>query len=180
LNEFENPDRDAYQKPKEIISALGLSESSIVVDIGAATGYFPIKFAQFCSKGKVYALDIEESMVNFLKERIQKENIKNIVCMKVRTENKMKQRNLLLLSVCLSLSFFVFLKVNTDDFELPESVDVIFSCNVYHHIENRPHYFRKIGRFLKKEGIVAINDWKEEKDIVPTPDIQRPKGPPPR
>jgi len=40
--EFDNPERDAWQKPEEVLDALHLKRTSIVADIGAGTGYFSV------------------------------------------------------------------------------------------------------------------------------------------
>ena len=40
--EFDNPERDAWQKPEEILEALNLQRTSVVADIGAGTGYFSV------------------------------------------------------------------------------------------------------------------------------------------
>ncbi len=46
--------------------------------------------------------------------------------------------------------------------EIPEPVDIIFSCTVYHHIEDRPQYFAKLLSKLKKNGKLVIVDWKPD------------------
>jgi SAM-dependent methyltransferase len=44
---------------------------------------------------------------------------------------------------------------------LNPEVDVIFMCNVYHHIENRPAYFARLKEKLKPNGIFCDLDWKK-------------------
>ena len=61
--------------------------------------------------------------------------------------------------------------VKTDDPELPaNSVDVIFLCNTYHHIENRVDYFRNVSKSLKKSGRIIIVDFYKNSDIGPPRD----------
>jgi len=80
---------------------------------------------------KVYAVDLELNMVNHMKERFQK--IENIIA----------------------------LQASADDPKLPEPVDVIFSVNTYHHLEDRVNYFRKVKQhYLKPAGKLIIVDWK--------------------
>jgi predicted methyltransferase len=40
---FDNPERDGWQKPAEVIAAMKLAPGMIVADIGAGTGYFSIR-----------------------------------------------------------------------------------------------------------------------------------------
>jgi len=147
--EFESPERDKYQKPDEIIKAMGLSEESVIADLGSATGYFPIRFAKVASKGKVFALDIEPKMVEFLKQKTSKLAIPNIQCILSKGDN----------------------------IGIPEPVDFIFLSNTYHHIENRPAYFKKISSSLKDGGKIVINEYLKERDYPQG--VEKPKfGPP--
>jgi tRNA G46 methylase TrmB len=57
--EFDNPERDAWQKPEEILDALHLQHNSLVADIGAGTGYFSVRIARRIPEGKIFAADIE-------------------------------------------------------------------------------------------------------------------------
>ena len=71
--EFDNPERDAWQKPDEILDALHLQRNSLVADIGAGTGYFSVRIAKRIPEGKIFAADIEPDMVRYLGERARRE-----------------------------------------------------------------------------------------------------------
>ena len=61
---LDDPKRDAYQKPHEVLMALGLKEGDVVADIGAGTGYFSFHLAEHVGdKGRVYAVDISPDMI---------------------------------------------------------------------------------------------------------------------
>jgi len=123
---LEDPSRDAWQKPHEVVMALGLRETDVVADIGAGTGYFARRFANHA--GKVYAVDIDKELLAI----IQKESRPNLTTVLAAP----------------------------DDPRLPEqSVDLIFFCDVLHHIENRPAYYLKLARVLKPGGRVVIIDF---------------------
>ena len=77
--EFDNPERDAWQKPEEILDALHLNPTSSVADIGAGTGYFSVKIASRIPKGKIFAVDVEPDMVRYLGERAQREHLTNLI-----------------------------------------------------------------------------------------------------
>src|SRR4026209_2934107 len=74
---FDDPERDKWQKPHEVITALRLAPDQSVADIGAGTGYFAVRFAHMLPQGRVYAVDVEPDMVKYLGERAKKENLAN-------------------------------------------------------------------------------------------------------
>jgi len=139
---FEGPKRDAWQKPDAVIKSLNLKQDTIVADIGSATGYFPVRFARALPKGRVYGIDIEKSMVDYLNERAGREDLPN-------------------LSSILG---------KPDDPKLPEPVDVIFICNTYHHIEDRQFYFEKLKKNLRAGAKLVIVDFIKGKLPVGPPD----------
>ena len=58
---FDDPARDAWQKPEEVMKALALPPDAVVADIGAGTGYFSARLAAQLPRGHVYAADVELS-----------------------------------------------------------------------------------------------------------------------
>jgi ubiquinone/menaquinone biosynthesis C-methylase UbiE len=142
---FEDPKRAAWQKPEEVIEKLVLKSGDIVADIGAGTGYFTRLFAQAVGPdGRALGLEIEQSMVNYMIEDARK----------------------------LGLDNYEARHIGTDNPELgSKSVDVIFLCNTYHHIDNRVEYFRKVSTSLKSGGrVVVIDFYKKELPEGPPPD----------
>src|SRR5439155_6662058 len=72
--------RDAWQRPAEVMDALGVKQGSVVGDIGAGGGYFTFHLAaRVGPKGKVYAEDSLESEINKVHERAAKEGLTQIV-----------------------------------------------------------------------------------------------------
>src|SRR3990172_2773517 len=78
---FDDPQRDASQKPREVIDALALKPDSVIADIGSGTGYFAVRFARVLPKGRVYGVDIEPDMVKYLAERAKREGLKNLTAL---------------------------------------------------------------------------------------------------
>src|SRR5688572_30832437 len=76
---FDDPARDAWQMPDRVISALGLRPGQVVADIGAGTGYFTVRLAKSTAAPKVYAVDIEKSMVEHIQRRAAREGLPNVV-----------------------------------------------------------------------------------------------------
>jgi SAM-dependent methyltransferase len=137
--EFDNPERDAWQKPGEILDALHPSPTSIVADIGAGTGYFSVRIAKRIPNGKIFAADIEPDMVRYLGERAQREHLSNLVPV----------------------------QANADAANLPEPVDIILVVDTYHHIGNRTKYFATLGSSLRAGGRLAIVDFKPDSPSGP-------------
>jgi SAM-dependent methyltransferase len=139
---FEGPERDAWQKPGAVIKALDLKRDTIVADIGSATGYFPVRFARALPKGRVYGIDIEKSMVDYLNERAEREDLPNLSSILGKPDNP----------------------------QLPEPVDVVFICNTYHHIEDRQVYFEKLKKNLRAGAKLVIVDFIKGKLPIGPPD----------
>lgn len=136
---FDDPQRDAWQKPHEVISALKLAPDAAVADIGAGTGYFAVRFAHMLSQGRVYGIDLEPDMVKYLAERAKKENLSNLTA----------------------------IAGAAGDPRIPAPVDLVILVDVYHHIHEREAYFRKLRASLKPGGRVAVIDFRMDAPAGP-------------
>ena len=143
---MERPERDAWQKPDEVVKALALKNGDIVADIGAGTGYFTRRLAKAVAPGgKVYAVDIAADILGYLKERADKENLHNIIIDVSRPDDPLLPAN---------------------------SVDLAFFCDVTHHLENRTNYYRKLASALKLHARMAIIDYPPDAARKPHPPEQ--------
>jgi SAM-dependent methyltransferase len=136
---FDDPARDAWQKPHEVIKALGLAPDAVVADIGSGTGYFAVRLAHRVPKGRVFGVDTEPAMVKHLAERAKREGLVNLVS----------------------------LAGAPGDPRLPEKVDLILLVNVYHHIAAREEYFRRLQASLKPGGRIATIDFRVDAPMGP-------------
>ena len=78
---LDDPARDAYQKPAEVVKALALREGEVVADIGAGSGYFAVRLARAVGPtGRVYAVDVSPDMIRHLGRRVlREERLANVV-----------------------------------------------------------------------------------------------------
>lgn len=132
---LEDPSRDAWQKPHEVMMALKLAPADIVADIGSGTGYFAHRFALHAAK--VYAVDIDPKLL----EISAKSAPPNLVTVLAKPDDPMLADS---------------------------SVDVIFFCDVLHHIQNRAPYLRHLKQVLKPGGrIVTVDFYKKDLPVGP-------------
>jgi SAM-dependent methyltransferase len=76
---YEGVGRDDWQKPDEVVALLDIREGSRVADLGAGGGYFTFRLADAVGDaGRVYAVDVDESMVAYLRERAAREGRDNV------------------------------------------------------------------------------------------------------
>lgn len=79
LGALEGPDRDAWQKPEQVMDALGIAEGARVADLGAGGGWFTIRLARRVGpNGVVYAEDIQPQMLESIKRRVEREQLQNV------------------------------------------------------------------------------------------------------
>lgn len=137
---FDDPARDAWQKPHEVIQALKLAPGAAVADIGAGTGYFAARLAHMLPAGRVYAVDLEPDMVRHLGERAKRENLANLTAVPGTRGSP----------------------------NLPAPVDLVLLVDVYHHIDGRAQYFAGLRNALKAGGRVAVIDFRMDATIGPS------------
>ena len=144
--EFDNPQRDAWQKPDEVLDALHLQRTDKVADIGAGTGYFSVRIAKRVPDGKVFSVDIEPDMLHYLGERAHREHLSVLLPMRGTAESP----------------------------NLPEPVDIVLIVDTYHHIENRISYFAKLRDLLLRNGRLAIVDFRVDAPDGPPSELRLP------
>jgi predicted methyltransferase len=134
LDRLDRPERDQDQKPAQVVEALGLKPGMSVADLGSGSGYFTRRFVEAVTEtGKVYAIDVEPEALKYVEESL------------VHMHRPYTAE---------------FILARPDNPKLPvESVDLIFVCNTYHHLEDRTSYVRNVKSALKPGGHIAIVDF---------------------
>ncbi|ODS38935.1 hypothetical protein BEH94_06230 [Candidatus Altiarchaeales archaeon WOR_SM1_SCG] len=131
---FNKKASDPKNKPQDVLDSLRIEKGSIIADIGAGGGYFTLRFADAVGeKGKVYAIDTDHEFLEFIRKSAEEKVLDNVETVIAAGDN----------------------------LNLPEgTLDLIFVRNVYHHLQNRVEYFRKLKILLKPEGRVAVIEYK--------------------
>jgi arsenite methyltransferase len=143
ISSLEDPQRDAYQKPHEVIMALGLRKGEIVADIGAGSGYFALRLAQHVGdKGRVYAVDINPDMIVYLNRHIRDMQVKNVVTV---------------------------LAVPDDPLLMNTSIDRFFICDTWHHVQSQEQYLALMKKMLKPGGQIIMIDFHKKELPVGAP-----------
>jgi ubiquinone/menaquinone biosynthesis C-methylase UbiE len=130
--EFDAPERDAWQRPDDVIAVLALTPRMAVADVGAGTGYFTMRIARAVPQGEVVATDVEPDMVRYLGERAAREQLGNVRAV---------------------------LATGDDPKLEPASVDRILVVDVWHHVADRRRYAIGLARALRPGGMIAIVDF---------------------
>ena len=141
---FDDPERDAWQKPHQVIEALALKPGAVVADLGAGTGYFSVRLARMVPKGTVYAVDVEPDMVKYLGQRAAREKLKNMIAVAAAP----------------------------GDARLPAKADLVLLVDVYHHIGERERYFRALADSLNPGGRLAVIDFRLDSQRGPPRDAR--------
>lgn len=138
---FDDPERDAWQKPTHVVEKLEVPAGAIVADIGAGTGYFVPHLSRAVGDGgRVLAIDIQPSMITYMNERFDKEGLDN-------AEARLGE---------------------ADDPQLePYSVDRILIVNTWHHIPQRATYGQRLYDALSAGGRLLIVDYTQDSPMGP-------------
>jgi ubiquinone/menaquinone biosynthesis C-methylase UbiE len=130
---LERKDRAIWQRPDTVISSMNLKGTETIADVGAGSGYFSFRFASKLPKGKVIAIDIEPEMIRHIHHKVMSSDIKNI-------------------EVVLA---------SEDDPKVSEKVDIVFICDVLHHLKNRAEWLNKLSSEISKGAKLILIEFKE-------------------
>ena len=136
LGQLEGPDRDAWQRPDQIMDALQIGENSVVADLGAGGGWFTVRLAHRVGpNGRVYAEDIQPQMIESIQRRRDRENLPNV-------------KTVLGTAV---------------DPKLPAgSLDAVLIVDAYHEVEQPVALLKNVAKALKPGGTIGIVNFKKD------------------
>jgi ubiquinone/menaquinone biosynthesis C-methylase UbiE len=133
IKKFESDDREVYKRRDEIVDALDLRPGMAVADIGAGTGLFTRLFADRVGpQGKVYAVDISPDFLAHIASEAKKRRHTQVVTIQGKHDSTNLPR---------------------------DAVDLVFACDVYHHLEKPDKMLASIRQALKPGGRLVVIDF---------------------
>lgn len=130
---LERPDRAKWQKPDAVVAAMKLGGDETVVDVGAGSGYFSFRFARALPRGKVIAIDIAPEMVRHVHHKAMTEKLTNVQAVVGKT----------------------------DDPSVPAGADVVFVCDVLHHVPGQAAWLGKLAGQMKSGARLVLIEFKQ-------------------
>jgi predicted methyltransferase len=136
LGQLEGPDRDAFQRPDQVMDALHIAEGSVVADLGAGGGWFTVRIARRVGpNGRVYAEDIQNEMVESIRRRVQREELRNVTTV---------------------------LGTPVDP-QIPEgALDAALIVDAYHEMEQPIALLKNVAKALKPGGVIGIVNFTKD------------------
>jgi ubiquinone/menaquinone biosynthesis C-methylase UbiE len=129
---LDSADRRKLLNPDSILGKAGLSRDTVFADLGCGSGYFAIPASLIVKK--VFAIDVQEEMLDIIREKIRIGKLTNI-------------------ETLLSKESSIPLPDN--------SVDVLFMANVFHELDDRGAILKEAKRIISGRGRLIIIDWKK-------------------
>jgi len=130
---LERSDRAEWQRPDEVVEALGLSGSEIVADVGAGSGYFTFRLAKALPAGRVRAIDIEPEMLRHIHHKLSSTGVENVDVV----------------------------VATPDDPHVAGTEDVVFICDVLHHVQGREEWLRRLFDQTKPGASLVLVEFRE-------------------
>jgi precorrin-6B methylase 2 len=144
---LERPTRELEEKPDQMIEALNLKPGDVAADIGAGTGYITWRMAKkVAPNGKVYAVEIQQEMLDLLSENMKKRGVTNVV---------------------------QALGTVTDPKLPTNSLDLIIMVDVYHEFSHPYEMAESMCNALKIGGRLAFVEFKKEDPAVPIKEVHK-------
>ncbi len=140
---LEEPERSAWQRPDEVVRALGLTGAEKVVDVGAGNGYFTFRLARALPRGKVVASEVDPEFARYLRDRSRAERLANV-------EPAL---------------------IDAADPGVPPDADLVFLCDVLHLVQGRAAWVRRLYDEMRPGARRAVIQFQQGKAAASLPDF---------
>ena len=132
IRELLSPEREQGIDPFVILTFMPIEPYDTVADIGCGPGYFSIPLAKHLVYGKLYALDIDDEMLDALRRRVSEANLGNVE----------------------------ILRCGETEFPVPKgSLDGAFLAFVVHASRDPVTMLKAVGELLKPNGWCTVLEW---------------------
>ena len=147
LARMEGPDRAAWQRPDEVVAALGLRPGGVACDVGAGPGYFTLRLARAVGpEGRVYAVDVKPLMIAALHERLERAGAGNVTTILGKPDDPLLP---------------------------PAACDLVLMVDTFHHFPDGAAYLRGLATRLRPGGRIANVDYhKREMPVGPPVELK--------
>jgi ubiquinone/menaquinone biosynthesis C-methylase UbiE len=132
---LERSTRPQEENTELAIKNLPIDKKSVVADIGAGSGYYTFRIAKKVPEGKVYAVEIQDPAIKFLKERSEELGFDNVITIKGTEKSPMLPDN---------------------------SIDLAIMVDVYHELEYPHEVLQNIKKSLKPDGKLLLIEYRGE------------------
>lgn len=136
---LERPERDQEEGTSKLVPLLGIKPGDVLADIGAGTGYFSFRMAKIAAQGKVYAVDIQQEMLDIIDQRKPSEGANVVTVLGTISDPKLP----------------------------PNAVDLILLVDAYHEFSEPKEMGEGMVRGLKSGGRIALVEYRGEDARVP-------------
>ncbi len=129
---LESPERLKWQRPDQVVKALGLKGDEVITDMGAGSGFFAFRFASAVPRGHVHALDIDQAMVDYMVKKKTARKVANLTA----------------------------IKTSPDRPTLGKGTTIVFMNNVLHHVPGAGAWLSHIASQLPAGGRLVVLEFK--------------------
>ncbi|MGB3775186.1 MAG: class I SAM-dependent methyltransferase [Leeuwenhoekiella sp.] len=143
---LERDEREAEENTSKLLSDMGISAGDTIADIGAGSGYHVFKMAPMASEGLIYAVDIQQEMLDAIRSKKEESGVENIA----------------------------LVKGNEKSVNLPENaVDKVLMVDVYHEFNFPVEMLSSIKKSLRPDGEIYLIEYRGEDENIPIKELHK-------
>jgi ubiquinone/menaquinone biosynthesis C-methylase UbiE len=135
INWLERADREKDENSTQLVKNLDIKPGMIIADVGAGSGYYTVRVSKILTGGRIYAVDVQPEMIDFLNNRIKKEKLTNVETV-LGDEQKVPLN--------------------------PSSIDMMFLVDVYHEFAYPYEMSTSMMNALKPDGKLILVEFRAE------------------
>ncbi len=143
---LDRPQRDEEELPQRLLRALQLNASDVVADIGSGTGFFTVRLARLVPSGRVYAVEVQEALVDTIRVRAERQGLRNVTPV----------------------------LGGVSDPALPENrLDLALIVSSYHEFAFPREMLEKLEYAIKPGGRLVLVEYRAEDETIPIAALHR-------